>query len=141
MERWTPQQRVYAVKAFYQNGNSYTHVRRAFRIHFNINRNKQVPSACAIKNWVRNFEETSSTTKKKSGRPISVCTPENIERVRTAIERSPRRSARRHGTRLGISNRSVTRILHNDLHLHPYKIQIVQTLKGTDYVSRQRFCF
>lgn len=140
MERWTPQQRAYAVKAFYQNGNCYINARRAFRNHFNINRNQPVPSACAIKKWVQNFEETSSTTKKKPGRPISVRTPQNIERVRTAIERSPRRSARRHSTALGISNRTVRRILHKDLHLHPYKIQIVQALNGTDYVSRQRFC-
>lgn len=140
MERWTPQQRAYAVKVFYQNGNSYVLARRDFRNHFNINRNRPVPSACAIKKWVKNFEETSSTTRKKPGRPKSRRTPENVERVRIAIERSPRRSARRHSIALGISNRTVRRILHRDLHFHPYKIQIVQALKETDYVSRQRFC-
>lgn len=140
MERWTSQQRAYAVKAFYQNGSSYERARRAFRAHFNIHRNQPVPSAHAIKTWVQNFEETSSTTKKKPGRPKSVRTPENIERVRVAIGRSPRRSARRHSTTLQISTRTVRRILHNDLHHHPYKIQIVQALNEADYATRRRFC-
>lgn len=64
-------------------------------------------------------------------------TPDNIERVR--VERSPHPSARRHSVTLGISNRTVRRILHQDLHFHPYKIQMVQALKETDYVSRSRF--
>ena len=58
------------------------------------------------------------------------------ERVREAFERSPRRSAVRHATTLGITPRSVRRILHNDLHYHPYKIQIVQALNSRDYGAR-----
>jgi len=38
----------------------------------------------------------------------------NVERVSQALLRSPRRSARRHSTELGISARSVRRILHED---------------------------
>ncbi|KAJ4436325.1 hypothetical protein ANN_18956 [Periplaneta americana] len=38
---------------------------------------------------------------------VLVRTPENVERVRQAILRSPRRSARRHSAALGISNRTV----------------------------------
>ena len=41
---------------------------------------------------------------------------------------------------LGITPRSVRRILHNDLHYHPYKIQIVQALNTRDYGARVRFC-
>jgi len=69
-----------------------------------------------------------------------VRTPENIERVREAFERSPRRSAVRHTTTLGITPRSVRRILHNDLHYHLYKIQILQALNTCDYGARVRFC-
>jgi len=78
--------------------------------------------------------------KKKSGSLKTVPTPENIERVREAFERSPRRSAVRHATTLGITPRSVRRILHNDLHYHPYKIQIVQALNTRDYGARVLFC-
>jgi len=55
-------------------------------------------------------------------------------------ERSPRRSAMRHATTLGITPRYVQRILHNDLHYHPYKIQIVQALNTRDYGARVCFC-
>ena len=40
----------------------------------------------------------------------------------------------------GITPGSVRRILHNGLHYHPYKIQIVQALNTRDYGARVRFC-
>jgi hypothetical protein len=60
---------------------------------------------------------------------------DNIERVREAIGRS-----RGHSATLGLSNRTVKRILHDDLHHHPYKIQVVQALNENYYVSRRCFC-
>lgn len=48
MEPWTKQQRSFAVKAFYQSG-SYEAARRRFRAHFQINRNRPVPSVNSIK--------------------------------------------------------------------------------------------
>ncbi|KAL4130614.1 hypothetical protein QTP88_008035 [Uroleucon formosanum] len=44
--------------------------------------------------------------KKPVGRPKSVRTPENIAAVRTSIEQSPSRSARKHAFALGISDRT-----------------------------------
>ena len=67
-------------------------------------------------------------------------TPENIERVREGFDRSPHRSTVRHATTLGITPRSVRRILQNDLHYHTYKIQIVQALNTSDYGARVSFC-
>ncbi|PSN40645.1 hypothetical protein C0J52_15751, partial [Blattella germanica] len=43
-------------------------------------------------------------------------TTQNNERVREAVIRSPHRSARKQAAALGISDRSVRRILHLDLH-------------------------
>ena len=63
-----------------------------------------------------------------------------MEAVRVAIGRSPQRSARRHSVALGISNRTLRRILHDDLNLHPYKIQVVQALNPEDYGIRVGFC-
>ena len=96
MEPWTGAQRTFAVKAFYKNGDSFVIAQREFRREFGIHRNRVVPSAHAIKTWVRNFEATGSTLKKKGGSVKTLRTPENIEVVREAIERSPHRSARRH---------------------------------------------
>jgi hypothetical protein len=96
MEPWTGAQRVFAVKAFYKNGDSLVVAQREFRSEFGIQRNRAVPSAHAIKTWVLNFEATGSTLKTKGGSVKTVRTPDNIAVVKEAIERSPHRSARRH---------------------------------------------
>ena len=56
---------------------------------FGVHRNRAVPLAHAIKTWVRNFEATGCTLKKKGGSVKTVGTPENIAVVSEAIERSP----------------------------------------------------
>ena len=96
MEPWTAAQRAFAVKAFYKNGDSFVIAQRVFRIQFGIHRNRAVPSAHAIKTWVRNFEAIGSRLKKKDGSVKTVLRPENIAVVREAIERSPHRPARHH---------------------------------------------
>jgi len=96
MEPWTGAQRAFVVKAFYKNGESFVIAQRKFRREFGIHRNRAVPSVHAIKTWVRNFEATGSTLKKKGGSVKTVGTSENIAVVREAIQRSPHCSARRH---------------------------------------------
>ena len=95
---------------------SLVRARRAFRTHFNVPRNRPIQSNRAINTWTINFVVSGSTSKKRGGSQKTVRTPENIERVREAFERNPRRSAVRHATTLGITPRSVRRILRNDLH-------------------------
>ena len=116
MESWTGAQRTFAVKSFYKNNDSYVATQREFRKKFGIHRNSKVPSAHAIKTWVKNFEVTGSTVKKKGGSVKTVRTPQNIDAVRASFEQSPRRSAVRHSKKLGLSESSVRRILHLDLH-------------------------
>jgi hypothetical protein len=103
MEPWTGAQCAFAVKAFYKNSDSFVITEHEFRRELGIYRNRAVPSAHAIKIWVRNFEATGSTLKKKGGSVKTVHTPKNIAAVREAIERSPHRSVRRHSVSLGLS--------------------------------------
>jgi hypothetical protein len=77
MESWTGAQRAFAVKSFYKN-DSYVAAQCEFCKKFGIHRNSKVPSAHATKTWVNNFEETSSTVKKKGGSVKTVCTPQNM---------------------------------------------------------------
>ena len=102
MQPWTGPQCAFAVTAFYKNGVSFVIAQREFRREFRIHCNHAVPSAHAIKTWVRNFEATGSTLKKKGGSVKPVCTPENIVVVREATERSPHCSAS-----LGLSEASI----------------------------------
>jgi hypothetical protein len=87
MQLWTGAQHAFAVKVFYKNGDSFVIAEREFRRQFGIHRNRVVPSARAIKTWVRNFEATCSALKKKGGCVRTVRTPKNTAVVRDAIER------------------------------------------------------
>jgi hypothetical protein len=55
MEPSTGAQHAFAVKAFYNNGESLVIAQREFRREFRVHHNRTVPSAHAIKTWVRNF--------------------------------------------------------------------------------------
>ena len=48
-------------------------------------------------------------------------------------------SIHRHFQQLNISETSLRRILHKDLGMTPYKVQLVQELKSIDYPMRFRF--
>ncbi|XP_039295229.1 uncharacterized protein LOC120353885 [Nilaparvata lugens] len=138
---WTGAHRGFAVRAYYENNKSVIATQRAFRRQFNIPRNNAVPNANTIRSWIRQMEETGSTLKTNTHcRRKSIRTPENVQRVRTAFEQSPERSARRHSLALGISDRSLRRILHFDLKFHPFKIMIAQELRPVDYANRQNLC-
>lgn len=140
MEPWTLEQRVFAYDCFVRSGESVTAVQREFRRRFNIHRNDSVPTRDTILRWVHNLRTGGSIMKKKPpGRQRTVRTQENVERVRQAVMQSPRRSAHRHSAALQISNRTVRRILHGELHFHPYKIAVVQKLNVRDYPQRSAF--
>jgi len=87
VEPSTGAHRAFAVKAFYKYSDSFVIAQREFRRQFGIHRNRVVPSAHAIKTWVRNFEATGSALKKKGGCVKTVRTPENIAVVRDDTER------------------------------------------------------
>lgn len=141
MEPWTLDQRLYAYDSFVRNDESVTAVQRDFRRQFNIHRNASVPSRNTILRWVNNLRTSGSILKKKPPGPRrTASTPENIERVREAFVRSPRRSIQRHSAALAMSTSTVRRILHTDLHFHPYKIAVVQQLNEQDFPQRLQFC-
>jgi hypothetical protein len=100
-----------------------------FHTQFNVECHGNIPHRNTILKWVEAFRATGSVMKRKPpGLPTTVRTPENIERVRVAVLRSLRRSARRQASALWMSDQPVRRILHKHLKFHPYKIMIVQLL-------------
>ena len=136
---WSGSQRGFLVVTFLQNNNSYTIAIRNFRREFGITSKKPVPSRNAVNRWVKKLKGEGTTLKQKpSGRPRSSRTPENIEKVRMAVQQSPMRSARKHALVLGIPRESVRRILRFNLKFHPYKMQLVQELQERDYDTRKR---
>ncbi|KAJ4447097.1 hypothetical protein ANN_09097 [Periplaneta americana] len=90
-----------------KDDNIYGAARRDFHTHFNIRRHDPVPSAHGIKLWITNFEVTASAMKRKSlGERTTVRTPENINDVSVAFQRSPTHSAKHHAMALGMSQNS-----------------------------------
>ena len=137
---WTIEHRVFANDSFVKNNESVTAVQHEFRRRFKIHRNDSVPARNTILRWVKSLRTRGTLQNARPvGAPRTVRSQENVKRVRQALLRSPRRSARRHSTELGISARSVRRILHEDLHFHPYKVVISQQLKPTDHEQRLNF--
>jgi len=117
MEPRTGARRVFAVRAFYKNSDSFVIAQREFRRQPWIHCSRAVPSTHAIKTWVRNLEATGSTLKTNGGSVKTVRTPENTTVVRDAIKRiqNSHRSVRRYSVSLGLSEASFRRILHYHL--------------------------
>jgi hypothetical protein len=57
---------------------------------------------------------------------------ENIERVREAFQRSPRKSVAKASRELGMPKMTVWKVLRKRLCFKPYKIRMVQALKPAD---------
>ncbi|PSN49514.1 hypothetical protein C0J52_18947 [Blattella germanica] len=137
MDQWPIQIRIQAVEAFIRL-NSVIAAQRFLR---QGDRHLRVPDRRTIVRWVQSWREHGKVeNKKSSGRPRTVRTPENINRVRAEIQQSPQRSARRHSLTMQISRRSLHRILKSELKFHPYKLQVVHKLRPNDRQMRMTFC-
>lgn len=130
MERFLRVDRALCVREFYKNGNSATVARIKF---CNIRHINDAPSPKLIDKWVKKFEETGSTLEKlKPGHPRSSKKVENIDSVSQSVRDNPDLSIRKRADALNVHRSSLFRILHKDLKLHPYKIQLMQELKPQD---------
>lgn len=98
------------------------------------------PTEPGIRWIVNRFEETGSV---EGRRPYQHARPartrENVAAVSESVREGPTTSTRRRSQQLGISDTTLRRILHIDLHLHPYKIQLTQELKPADHQQRRVF--
>lgn len=137
--QYTTQQRIRIVEAYFAT-KSVVLTQRQYRRHFV---RTKVPDRRTIIRLVAKFRETGSVAnanKGHSGRPRSVKTPNNIQNLRDRLEKSPRKSTRRLSQEVGISRSSVLRILHDDLKLFPYKIQLLQSQTDRNKAERLAFC-
>ncbi|GJQ71307.1 hypothetical protein Trydic_g11043 [Trypoxylus dichotomus] len=106
--------RAFVVEKYIRNDSSVITTQRAFRIRFG---------------WVSNFKATDFALRKKSpGGPRTAITLENVTRVRASIQQSPKRSGLIHAAALALFDKTARRILHGDLHMHPYKMVVTQEL-------------
>ena len=137
MERYTKEQRVFVITTFFENGKSFQDVIRKFRTKFG---RENAPTNRAIKLMVDKFLETGSVLDnrgniyQRSGRST-----ENVAAVSRSVEEDPKTSIRHRSQQLNIKPSTLFNILHRDLHLKAYKIQLTQELKPTDHALRRQF--
>lgn len=140
MSHFDGKRRAFCVRAFYENSRSYIVTRRLYCSEYGLRQISEAPSANLIKIWVQRFEETGSTFKPQAkGRPRTSRTDDNIERVMQSVRGDPQMSTRKRSSVLHLSRRSLQRILNLDLKLHPYKLQLTQELKESDFGARLAF--
>lgn len=81
---------------------------------------------------VKRYQETGGTADRpRSGRPTTVTTPKNVQKIRCRIQRNPERSMRKMAKELNISTERVRNIVKKKLNLHSYKIACLQFLNDT----------
>ena len=120
----TVEEKAKIVKFVYECGSIIKAQRRFCR-----EMKKPSPERHSILRWVRQFEKSGTIVKSKSskssGRPK--LDHEKINEVHELLLIDPKASIRRASCELFISRSSVHRILHNELKLKAYKVQMVQT--------------
>jgi len=137
MEGYNVIQRIKIIELYFEHHRSIIQTQRAYRRHFNM---LNPPSESMIRRLVARFQEQGSVRDlPRSGRPCSVTNEENIQRVQESVEENPETSTRRRSAELQMSRRSLRRILRKNLHMFPYKVQLVQELKPGD--SQQRIIY
>ena len=139
MAVYTHEQRIFIVESFIRNNESCMAVQREFVKHFHAGHHPSRHTIYRIIAKWRKHGSIENLSKRKSGRRISIRTPENIERVQKALQENPQNSSRRAAQQLGISKSSLLRILHKDLQLYPYKIQLKQSLTSKHKDGRLKF--
>lgn len=93
-----------------------------------------------VRRIVDRFRNTASVCKgKSSGRP-TVLTEEVVNDVQQRLEVSPRKSLRTLSAQTGLSYGSCQKACKKSLHLHPYKISVLQQLLPPDFQRREQYC-
>ena len=88
------------------------------------------------------FNAFGNVSREKSNIPPAIKTvrvDENINRVKDHFQQNPKGSMRDAAKELGLSVRTIGRILHKDLAMFPYKIQLVQLLPANSKERRLAF--
>ena len=128
------QEKAFCVFRF-EVSRSVITVQREFRARFR----KDAPHRSNVTRWYRQSVETGCLCKFKiSGRPR--VSNDNVERVREAFQRSPRKSLSRASRELDLPKITLGKVLRKRLCFKPYKMRLVQSLIPVNKVKKRDFC-
>ena len=128
--------RIFLLKKYYEL-KSFSAVQSAFRVKFKV---KVAPGHQIIKNIVQAFEKTGSVVPGRSKRQIPTQKRQEAKKqLETMVKEFPNLSIRKAASAVNVSTTLVYSILHDDLHLKPYKFNVWQKLETHDYQKRVDF--
>ena len=140
MDKFTEEYKTFAVAAYFQNQNSPSIARTAFRKMLKMKTFANGPIVQTITRWAMEFEATGSVASRSTrSKPVTARTPEVIQRVQCIVKRKPVMSIRRIASAAGFKKSTTQVILRRNLQLRAFKIQIVKSLKSTDPANRLEF--
>ena len=133
--------RLELVQCFYSSGFSASAALRSYKTKHNLVHDPC--TASAISKLIKKFEtEFTLHDSPKSGRTKSLL-DERLNKVENAIATTSNEhgstSLRRLSNETGISKSTIHRILKNEMHMYPYKIQMLQEIKDHDLTARLQF--
>ena len=113
MEKFSTKQLTKIIELYFENHCSIILTQKAYRRHYNV---RQAPNQSTIDRLVKRFQQQGSVSDlPQTGRQRSVRTAENVSLVEDSIAENPDTSTRRRATQIGMSRRSLQRILR-ELH-------------------------
>ena len=138
---YSKEQKVKIVEWWFET-KCYTAVRRRYAREF-IVRYVRAPQQNFIQYTFQKYMTKGivlDCRKEKAGAPITARSPANVDRVRTSVQQSPKKSLRHRSQELGISVTSLQQMLRKDLNNFPYKIFTCHKLTDTYKQRRTEMC-
>ena len=125
---YTLEQRWEILRHYFEDHDNVAECVRKLHTDF---RRKEASSAPYVRYLVKKVKETGILIDKpKREKQKTVRTPENIAAVSENMCEASLTSIHRRSQQLNISETSLRRILHKDLGMTPYKLQLVEGVKA-----------
>lgn len=133
---WDTKSRAKIVQLYFKTG-SIVQAQRDFRRETN---SRTVPNRDAILQFAKRFLDEGTVNKKPYHRRQTSKKKTAIAKVQRALRNDPQTSSRALSSQTAIPRTTVRRVLHEDLGLYPYKIEMVQKLYRGDKSKRIKLC-
>ena len=128
--------RIFLLKKYYEF-SSIKAIQRAFCVEF---KEKIAPSYSVIKNIVSVFEKTGSVSPMPPKHKAPSQKREQTKiKLETMVNEFPNLSIRKAASAVGVSPTLIYHVLHDDMHLKPYKYQTWHKLEVHDHEPRLKF--
>ncbi len=127
---YSPEERVFLVSTYFLTNRNLNATHTEFGKQFNAH-SRKLPAKSVIQRLVAKFEKTGSVLDDKRGNvgpKQSAHTPETVERAQQILKESPAKSVHLIAQEAGVSKSNLHRIVKEELHLYPYKMQMLQIL-------------